>query len=51
MAKEEYVSDEYVEQLNRQVVKPDPVGNKIDICDRAFGRVFSKIGQYFRDNW
>lgn len=50
MAKEKISFDE-VQKLQGQQVKPNGQVDNIDAFDRSFGRIFSKIGEYFAKNW
>lgn len=47
----EKVSLDEINKLNNQKVESNGQVDNIDAFDRAFGRIFSKIGKYVVKNW
>lgn len=47
----ERVNIDKINKLKEQKIKKDETVDAIDAVDRSFGRVFSKIGKYFSDDF
>lgn len=45
------VSNEVIQRLQKQQVQDNGIIDPLDKLDRGTGRVFSKIGKFFTENW